>query len=110
MIELGSWGRPGAGAVVSEVARRHRLTPQQLFTSRRGARETAQKLPVFVPAMIDPEPRVETSAEPPRRRRGRPKTARTAIEVESFGVDGRIAEGAAPAMIAAAIGALKTPR
>jgi transposase len=98
------------GAVVSEVARRHGLTPQQLFTWRREAREAAQGLPVFVPAVIDPEPRVEPSAEPPRRRRGRPKKARTTIEVEAFGVTVRIAEGAAPAMIAAVIGALKAQR
>jgi transposase len=98
------------GATVSGVARRHGLTPQQLFTWRREAREAAQGLPVFVPAVIDPEPRVEPSAEPPRRHRGRPKKARTTIEVEAFGVTVRIAEGAAPAMIAAVIGALKAQR
>ena len=37
------------GAVVSEVARRHGLTPQQLFTWRREARKAAETLPVFVP-------------------------------------------------------------
>lgn len=98
------------GAVVSEVARRHGLTPQQLFTWRREARKAAERLPVFVPAVVDPEPRAEPSAEPPRRRRGRPKKARTAIEVEAFGVTVRIGEGVAPAMIAAVIGALKASR
>ncbi|SFD81931.1 transposase, partial [Methylobacterium sp. 13MFTsu3.1M2] len=38
------------GAVVSVVARRHGLTPQQLFTWRREARQTAA-LPAFVPAV-----------------------------------------------------------
>lgn len=41
------------GAVVSEVARRHGLTPQQLFTWRREARKAAETLPVFVPAVVE---------------------------------------------------------
>lgn len=98
------------GSTVSGVARRHGLTPQQLFTWRREARKAAETLPVFVPAVIDPEPRAEPSAEPPRRRRGRPKKARAAIEVEAFGITVRIGEGAAPVMIAAVIGALKASR
>lgn len=40
------------GAVVSAVARRHGLTPQQLFTWRREARKAAEVLPAFVPAVI----------------------------------------------------------
>ncbi len=39
------------GAVVSVVARRHGLTPQQLFTWRREARQAAAALPAFVPAV-----------------------------------------------------------
>lgn len=45
------------GAVVSEVARRHGLTPQQVFTWRRVARraaEAAGALPAFVPAVVAP--------------------------------------------------------
>lgn len=53
------------GAVVSVVARRHGLTPQQLFTWRRQARESAETLPAFVPAVIVPEP---TAAAPEPRR------------------------------------------
>lgn len=66
------------GAVVSEVARRHGLTPQQV--SRWSG------LP----------------------KRGRPrKTAGEAIEVEAAGVTVRIGDGASPALVAAVIGALK---
>src|ERR1700752_3785197 len=44
------------GAVVSDVARRHGLTPQQVFTWRRQARQLrAMKAdePPFVPAVVD---------------------------------------------------------
>jgi transposase len=42
------------GAVVSAVARRHGLTPQQLFTWRREARKRleAEAPPAFVPAVV----------------------------------------------------------
>lgn len=48
-----------ASAVVSELARRHGLTPQQVFTWRRQARRTAMtgsevEAPQFVPAVIEP--------------------------------------------------------
>lgn len=97
------------GAVVSEVARRHGLTPQQLFTWRREARKAAQTLPAFVPAVVAPEP--VTAAEPPaapprRKRRSRPRRA-AAIEIDVAGVTVTIENGASPATIAAVIGALK---
>jgi transposase len=43
------------GTVVSAVARRHGLTPQQLFTWRREARRKAAEStePPFVPAVVD---------------------------------------------------------
>lgn len=58
-----------AGATVSEVARRHALSPQQLFTWRREARKAAETLPVFVPAVVGPElaPGSEPSVPPSRR-------------------------------------------
>lgn len=41
-------------AVVSQVARRHGATPQQLFTWRREARrKAAESSPPFVPAMVE---------------------------------------------------------
>ena len=44
------------GAVVSEVARRHGLTPQQVFTWRRQARQVRTPRaddPPLVPAVVD---------------------------------------------------------
>lgn len=49
-----------AGTIVSDVARQHGLSPQQLFTWCRQARRPAVKgaeteVPNFVPAVVDPE-------------------------------------------------------
>jgi transposase len=46
------------GAVVSQVARRHGLTPQQLFTWRREARERAEasKAVSFAPVVVASSP------------------------------------------------------
>jgi transposase len=48
-----------SGAVVSEVARRHELTPQHLFAWRKAAREGRLVLPgedasLFVPVVVGP--------------------------------------------------------
>lgn len=56
-------------AVVSEVARRHGLAPQQVFTWRRQARQPAASEaegPKFVPAVVGPA----SPARPSRGRRG----------------------------------------
>ena len=42
------------GANVSEVARRHGIFPQQLYTWRRSLRERAEAM-TFVPAVVDDE-------------------------------------------------------
>ena len=104
------------GAVVSQVARRYGLRPQQLFTWRREARQRTDEVnaPVFVPAMIAAEPE-PGPAKPPRKARAssRPKRRRTrfgsdaAIKMEAAGVTIWIDDGASPATIAAVIGALK---
>jgi transposase len=97
------------GAVVSEVARRHGLTPQQLFTWRREARKTTQTLPAFVPAVVIPEPAFAVeppAASPHRKRRIRHRRA-AAIEIDVAGVKVTVENGASPATIAAVIGALK---
>jgi transposase-like protein len=45
----------GAGETVCSVARRHGLTPQQLFAWRRLARQSALGSPtMFVPAVVEP--------------------------------------------------------
>ncbi|MDI4658250.1 MULTISPECIES: IS66-like element accessory protein TnpA [Xanthobacter] len=97
------------GATVSAVARRHALSPQQLFTWRREARKASEMIPAFVPAVVAPEPAPasEPSAPPSQpKRRGRQRRA-AAIEVDVAGVRVRIENGASPATIAAVIGALK---
>lgn len=100
------------GAVVSEIARRHGLSPQQLFGWRRQARQpasasTEMAAPLFVPALVEatlPERAVR------RRGRNRPLDAdRVAgmIEVEIGSVTVRVGRGADARTVAAVIRALK---
>jgi transposase len=94
------------GAVVSAVARRHGLTPQQLFSWRRQARRPATAIveaaPLFVPAVVESAPRLS-----------QPKRARKCgwsaglIEVEIDGVTVRIGRGADARTIMAVIHGLK---
>lgn len=101
------------GAVVSDVARRHGLSPQQLFTWRREARRrlvtpTPEVAPVFVPAVIQEvsgDGGDRTNRKATRRRRGR--QAGGIIEVEIGGVTVRVSSGADAKMVAAVIRALK---
>lgn len=97
------------GATVSAVARRHGLTPQQLFTWRRQARKPSETLPAFVPAVVAPEvaPASEPSATRSRPKRRTRQRRAAAIEVDVAGVRVTIENGASPATIAAVIGALK---
>jgi transposase len=99
-----------ASASVCNVARRHGLTPQQLFTWRREARKRleAEAPPAFVPAVIMPEPAKEP--EPVKRsrvRRGPARRRGAAIAIDVDGVKVTIENGASPVTIAAVIGALK---
>jgi transposase len=100
-----------AGAVVSEVARRHGLRPQQLFTWRREARRLAESMsqdpPVFVPAVL-----AEAEREPAKKPRGRPRKRKSAretgvIELEIDGIAMRVGRGADAKTVAAVIRALK---
>ncbi len=97
------------GAVVSEVARRHGLTPQQLFGWRREARralKAAAEAPArFVPAVVEtpgpaPEPRLGCG----RRRRSRAEGIELGIE----GVVVRVGSGASAQAITAVIRALRS--
>lgn len=102
------------GAIVSTIARRHGLTPQQLFTWRREARKAAEAAVTFAPVVVTPAtrpPRPEPAAlgeerksprRPARKRRGA-----AAIELEAGGVTVRVADGASAEAIAAVIRALK---
>lgn len=101
-----------AGAVVSEIARRHELTPQQLFGWRRAARRSAgvgedPSSPRFVPAVVE-----QPTPEPVRKRR-KPRRVHRAgdatgvIEMEIGGVTVRVGRGAEIKTVAAVIHALK---
>src|SRR5579864_4269321 len=100
-----------AGAVVSEVARRRGLTPQQVFTWRRQARALARPNiesagPKFVPAVVEKAP---SRGAPVRRR----KQAHDAdgicglIEVVTAGITVRIGCGADVKTVAAVLRLLK---
>ena len=98
------------GATVSAVARRHALSPQQLFTWRRAARQAVPRLPAFVPAVVVPEPAPGGEPPPaasPRRKRRLRARRNASIEIDVAGVKVAIENGASPATIAAVIGALK---
>jgi transposase len=112
-----TWSAAEKAAIVAEsysavetvcgVARRHGLTPQQLFTWRRLARPPAFAAPpMFVPAILD---RAEPEAPVPvkTRRRVRRRANADAIELEIAGVDVRIGSDAKPQAIEAVIRALK---
>jgi transposase len=100
------------GAVVSEIARRHGLSPQQLFGWRRQARQPASAStetsgPLFVPALVE-----ATLPERAVRRRGRNRPLdedRVAgiIEVEIGSVTVRVGRGADASTVMAVIRALK---
>jgi len=83
--------------------------PQQLFTWRREARKAAETIPVFVPAVVE-RTGPEASEKPRRRGQRRRRPRSPAIELEACGITVRIGERAAPAIIAAVIGALKAQR
>jgi transposase len=99
------------GAVVSDVARRHGLTPQQVFSWRRQARQLRVTNAVelqFVPAVVD----TPAAAVGPERKAPRcnAKPDLGDIEVEVDGTIIRAGRGADAAMIAALVHALKAPR
>ena len=97
------------GAVVSQIARRHGMAPQHLFTWIRQARRTLsraeQPAPLFVPAFVEAAPALTLPrASRPRQAR---RQDRAAIELEIAGVVVRIGAEASEAAITAVIRALK---
>jgi transposase len=96
------------GRTVCGVARRHGLTPAQLFTWRRLARRSRwPKAPALsVPAVVEAVPGLppRPASQPRRARRHGPGMG---IEVEMDGTVVRIGSGASPEAIAAVIRALK---
>lgn len=72
-----------AGETVCAVARRHGLTPQQLFAWRRLARRSRSMLPTtFVPAVLETiQSEPLAAAIPPRRVRRRSKADGIELEI-----------------------------
>jgi transposase len=98
------------GAVVSEVARRNGLTPQQVFTWRRQARQpiaSAAETPKFVPAVVGPILRARPSRGRARKRTRQMDRSSGSIEVEIEGATIRIGHGAEARTVAAVLRALK---
>jgi transposase len=93
------------GASVSVIARRHGLTPQQLFGWRREARKRSEACdnvgPSFIPAMVE--------LASTHRRRRQPAAPLAAIELDIGGVRMRIGDGAKASIVSAVIRALKEP-
>ena len=97
------------GAVVSHVARRHDLGPQQLFGWLREARKAAEPSPgAFVPVVVDAPPVREVLAVKPKRRRRLSREG--GIELEINGVAVRVERGAEAKTVAAVIQALQGSR
>ena len=99
-----------AGAVsVCEVARRHGLTPTQLFTWRRAERERAvlgsPRQEMFAPAIVDALPRELVDGQPEQR--GSIDAEAPFISVEIDGASLWICRGADVAMVTAIVKALK---
>ena len=89
------------GVVVSEVARRWQVSPQQLFTWRRRARAAARRAATagalsFVPIVADAS---TPAAEPGR--------SQAAIEVEVAGAVVRVPSGADAVLLTAVLRALR---
>lgn len=97
------------GAVISQVARRHDMGPQQLFGWLREARKTAEaSVASFVPVVVE-APIVEPPPAPkPKARRRRAREG--LIELEIDGVAVRVGRGAEAKTVAAVIQALKGAR
>jgi transposase len=105
----------GEGETVCAVARRHGLTPQQLFTWRRLGRQSVDSdpalgPPMFVPAVIGiSSPPSEPRRRPRRRARKSAKVVESTsmIELEIGGVAVRVGRGADAKTVAAVIRVLK---
>jgi transposase len=104
------------GAVVSEVARRHGITPQQLFTWRREARRAgttsadAATPRLFVPAVVESPLPERATGRGGRKRTDQADRALGVVEVEIEGVKIRVGHGADAKMVAALVRALKAGR
>ena len=95
------------GAVVSHVARRHDMGPQQLFGWLREARKAAEPSPG---AFVDAPPVREALAVKSKPKRRRRLAREGGIELEINGVAVRVERGAEAKTVAAVIQALQGSR
>jgi transposase len=97
------------GETVCAVARRHGLSPQQLFGWRRQVRQSAaageNTPPHFVPAVVEIAPAARVRR---RKRTQRGDQTSGLIEVEISGMTVRIARGADAKTVAAVLRALQS--
>ena len=99
------------GASVCEVARRHGLTPQQLFTWRRQAREEFAACEEAASRhCLFPRSSQRRAGETPATSRAPGKESAPTIELEIDGVTVRVGRGAQAKTIAAVIRALKAAK
>lgn len=98
-------------AIISEVARRYGLRPQQVFAWRREARKQAasvqQVSPSFVPAVVTAPPPEPTPMRPVQPRKRKATRDAGVIELEIDGIAMRVGRGADAKTVAAVIRALK---
>ena len=104
-----------SGDSVSGVARRHGLSPQQLFGWRRQLRESLAGLSEkeglrFVPAVVDASPSMPAVGRRRNAQRSAAEAGAGIIEVEIAGVTLRIGCGADAKTITAVLRALKASR
>lgn len=98
-------------AIISEVARRYGLRPQQVFAWRREARKQGasvqQESAAFVPAVVTARPAEPAPARPARPRKRKVPRDAGVIELEIDGIAMRVGRGADAKTVAAVIRALK---
>ena len=101
-----------SGESVCAVARRHGLSPQQLFGWRRQARQpleanAGEDARLFVPAVVDTPLLARAHRSRVRKRARRADGVSGIIEMEIDGVTVRVGRGAEAKTVAAVIHALK---
>ena len=99
------------GAVVSQIARRHGLTPQQVFTWRRLARRRAVAAdhgPAFAPIVIEDALAASASA-PPDRTGAAAAAANAIIEIVIADIVIRVPSGTDAATLAMVLQAVRAP-
>ena len=96
---------------VSRIARRHGLSPQQLFTWRREVRQSALS-PAFAPVALAPTGAEAKRPALPAKARGtasptRKMTPEVTVEIAAGGITVRVHRGADSSVVAAIVRVLK---